>query len=106
MSDTQPEWFTAQQIAQRISPDRARRLIRQVILGGFDPSEDPHRIGVPAGQPEQIALDEHGVAAAQRLGDVPGAACGQGDVFALGHEDGGAIALETDRFTAAGVHGI
>ena len=49
MSDTQPEWFTAQQIAQRISPDRARRLIRQVILGGFDPSEDPHRIGVPAG---------------------------------------------------------
>ena len=56
MPDTQPEWFTAQQIAQRISPDRARRLIRQVILDGFDPSEDPHRIGVPAGSGHMLLM--------------------------------------------------
>ncbi|WP_144792939.1 ornithine cyclodeaminase family protein [Kocuria palustris] len=50
MSETQPEWFSTQQILERVSPDRARRLIRQAILDGFDPAADPHRITTPAGE--------------------------------------------------------
>ena len=62
------------------------------------------RVGIAAGHAEQVAFDEHGVAAAQSLGDVADAAGRQGHVFALGHHDDGAIALETDGFAAAGIH--
>jgi hypothetical protein len=61
-------------------------------------------VGVETGDAEQVAFDEHRPAAAERLGDVTDAACRQRDLFALGHEDGGAIALETDGFAASGIH--
>src|SRR5690606_29353959 len=59
-----------------------------------------------AGDAEQVALDEDGVAAAQRLGDVADAARRQGHHVALGNQDGGAIAFEADGFAAAGIHGV
>lgn len=49
MTDTSPTWFTTEQVLDRVSIDRARRLIRQAIVDGFDPATDPHRVNTPAG---------------------------------------------------------
>ncbi|HEY9494380.1 MAG TPA: ornithine cyclodeaminase family protein [Intrasporangium sp.] len=47
-----PRWIDATEIRQAVSPDRARRLVRQVLADGFDPAEDPERLSpvVPGGQ--------------------------------------------------------
>lgn len=47
---TAPAWFTADDIAAAVSPDRARRLIEAALLAGFDPATDPPRNHIPAGQ--------------------------------------------------------
>ncbi|MEX5256099.1 ornithine cyclodeaminase family protein [Kocuria arenosa] len=49
MSTDRPAWYTAEEIAARVSPDRARRLVAQVLVEGFDPATDPARISTPAG---------------------------------------------------------
>src|SRR5690606_38843591 len=62
------------------------------------------RIGILPGDPEQVAVDEHRVTATQRLGDVAGTADRKRYRVTLRDKDGGTVALETDRFTAAGIH--
>lgn len=49
MSTDRPIWYTAEEIVARVSPDRARRLVAQVLVEGFDPATDPARISTPAG---------------------------------------------------------
>lgn len=56
MNDAQPTWYTAAQIADRIPPERARRLVEQVLLDGFDPAEDPARVSTPAGAGELLLM--------------------------------------------------
>lgn len=47
-----PRWIDATEIRRAVSPDRARRLVRQVLADGFDPADDPERLSpvVPGGQ--------------------------------------------------------
>src|SRR5690606_8920684 len=59
---------------------------------------------VLAGDAEQVALDEDRETAAECLGDVAHAAGGQSDLVALGNEHCGAVALQADGFTVAGIH--
>src|SRR5690606_8520984 len=61
---------------------------------------------ITAGDAEQVALDEHREAAAERLGDVADAAGRQRDLVALRHEPGVAVAFQADGFTVAGVHAV
>ncbi len=49
MSDVEPIWWTTAQVADRVSPARARRLIREALVEGFDPAGDPARTTTPAG---------------------------------------------------------
>lgn len=49
MTDAQPTWYTAAQVAERVPADRARRLLEKALLEGFDPAADPGRISTPAG---------------------------------------------------------
>lgn len=56
MDDAQPSWYTAAQIADRIPPERARRLVEQVLLEGFDPATDPARVSTPAGAGELLLM--------------------------------------------------
>src|SRR5690606_17872309 len=76
-------------------------IVRKLQLGGGFLADG---VGILARDPEEVALHEHGVAAAQSLGDVADAAGRKGHGFALRHHDGGAVALETDGFAATGVH--
>src|SRR5690606_25925563 len=62
------------------------------------------RVAVLAGDAEQVALHEHGPAAAQGLGDVADAAGGQGHGLALRDQDGLGVALAAHRFAAACIH--
>jgi ornithine cyclodeaminase len=47
-----PRWIDAAELRRTVSPDRARRLVRQVLADGFDPADDPARLSpvVPGGQ--------------------------------------------------------
>lgn len=56
MSTDRPTWYTAEEIAARVSPDRARRLVAQVLAEGFDPAEDPARISTPAGTGQLLLM--------------------------------------------------
>ncbi|WP_284304975.1 ornithine cyclodeaminase family protein [Mobilicoccus caccae] len=38
-----PTWIGGEEVRERVSPDRARRLLEQAILDGFDPAGDPPR---------------------------------------------------------------
>ncbi len=49
MSDLEPTWYTTAQVVERVSPDRARRLVTRALVEGFDPASDPDRINTPAG---------------------------------------------------------
>lgn len=42
--------ITGEDFQREVTPDRARRLIEQALLDGFDPSDDPARAHIPAGQ--------------------------------------------------------
>lgn len=46
--DSMP-FLTAEEVRRQITPDRARRLIEQALVDGFDPAEDPARQHVSAG---------------------------------------------------------
>ncbi len=47
-----PRWIDAAHIGRALSPERARRLIREALEGDFDPAGDPARLApvVPGGQ--------------------------------------------------------
>src|SRR5690606_10552888 len=91
----------------QLLPDQLlhRRLVGAV--GQFDRRRDllADRVRVLPGDPEQVGFHEHRVAAAQRLGDVAGAAGGQGHRITLRHQDGRAVALEADGFAGSRIHG-
>ncbi|MGJ3508221.1 ornithine cyclodeaminase family protein [Enemella sp. A6] len=44
-----PDWIDADQVRARMSPDRARRLLHEALVSGFDPADDPPRTATPAG---------------------------------------------------------
>jgi ornithine cyclodeaminase len=48
----QPRWVDATAVRRALSPDRARRLLRQALVDGLDPAVDPPRqaLGTDAGQ--------------------------------------------------------
>ena len=52
----QPRWVNATAIRQAVSPDRARRLLRQELADGFDPSSDPPRLAPPAGSGQLLVM--------------------------------------------------
>ena len=43
-----PAWFSAEQVEQAVPVDRARRLVESALRSGFDPTQDPARMNVPA----------------------------------------------------------
>ncbi len=55
-ADPAPVWIGADEVAARISPDRARRLLLEALRGGFDPAADPARAVVPAGQGHLLVM--------------------------------------------------
>ncbi|GAB96248.1 ornithine cyclodeaminase [Kineosphaera limosa] len=44
-----PRWVSAEDFRQVVGPERARQLVEEALLSGFDPSVDPPRIAMPAG---------------------------------------------------------
>ena len=52
----QPRWVDATTLRRAVSPDRARRLIRQALADGLDPSADPARLAVPAGDGQLLVM--------------------------------------------------
>ncbi|NYF98155.1 ornithine cyclodeaminase family protein [Janibacter cremeus] len=42
-------WLGADEIRARVTPDRAREVVHDVLAGGFDPADDPARSNTPAG---------------------------------------------------------
>src|SRR5690606_15228906 len=90
----------------QLAPDQRLHVLVAGILGQLQRRRRllADGVGVLAGDAEQVAFHEHRIAATQALGDVADAARGQGHGLALRHHDGGAVALETDGFAAAGIH--
>lgn len=58
-------FLSAEHVRRQIDPDRARELIREALLRGFDPAEDPARSHVSAGQGHLLLMPS-------TLGDVVG----------------------------------
>lgn len=54
--DAAPPWVSGEQVRSRVSPDQARRLLREVLEAGFDPAHDPARAAVPAGPGEFLIM--------------------------------------------------
>ena len=52
----QPRWVDAATLRRSLSPDRARRLIRQELADGFDPSGDPPRLAAGVGDGELLLM--------------------------------------------------
>ena len=52
----QPRWVDATTLRHAVSADRARRLIRQALADGLDPSADPARLAVPAGDGQLLVM--------------------------------------------------
>jgi ornithine cyclodeaminase/alanine dehydrogenase-like protein (mu-crystallin family) len=52
----QPRWVDATTLRRSLSPDRARRLIRQELADGFDPSGDPPRLAAGVGDGELLVM--------------------------------------------------
>ena len=52
----QPRWVDATTVTRSLSPDRARRLIRQELADGLDPAGDPPRHAVPAGEGQLLVM--------------------------------------------------
>ncbi|MGV2852919.1 ornithine cyclodeaminase family protein [Glutamicibacter sp. AGC13] len=51
-----PVWYTSEQVAEAVSPDRARELLENALRDGFDPATDPDRTGVAAGSGEMLLM--------------------------------------------------
>jgi ornithine cyclodeaminase len=52
----QPRWVDAAGVRRSLSPDRARRLVRQALADGLDPSDDPLRQTLPAGDGQLLVM--------------------------------------------------
>ena len=52
----QPRWVDATALRRAVSADRARRLIRQALADGLDPSAEPARLAVPAGDGQLLLM--------------------------------------------------
>ncbi|MGO4597102.1 ornithine cyclodeaminase family protein [Terrabacter sp. 2RAF25] len=52
----QPRWVDAATVRRSLTPDRARRLVRQALADGLDPSADPIRQAVPAGEGQLLVM--------------------------------------------------
>ena len=52
----QPRWVDAAMLRRSLSPDRARRLIRQELADGFDPSGDPPRLAAGVGDGQLLVM--------------------------------------------------
>lgn len=63
-ASTPPVWIGADEVAARISPDHARRLLLEALRRGFDPAADPARAVVPAGQGHLLVMPSATSAAA------------------------------------------
>lgn len=59
-----PRWIDATEVAQRIDPDRGRRLLVEALRGDLDPADDPPRAAVPAGQGHLLVMPSATSAAA------------------------------------------
>ena len=64
----------------------------------FVVNREVRAVMVPAGNPEEVTFEVHREAAAERLRDIADLPSRQRDRIALRHHDGGAVALEADRF--------
>lgn len=51
-----PAWYTSEQVAEAVSPDRARELLENALRDGFDPATDPDRTGIAAGSGEMLLM--------------------------------------------------
>ncbi|NUR79639.1 MAG: ornithine cyclodeaminase family protein [Dermatophilaceae bacterium] len=51
-----PRWVDADTVRRSLTPDRARRLVRQALADGLDPSADPLRQAVPAGEGQLLVM--------------------------------------------------
>ncbi|KJK10058.1 ornithine cyclodeaminase family protein [Terrabacter sp. AAH1] len=56
----QPRWVDAATVRRSLTPDRARRLVRQALADGLDPSADPLRQAVPAGEGQLLLMPSVG----------------------------------------------
>ncbi len=56
MPKSTPEWIGADEILRRISPDAARRLLREALAGGLDPAGDPPRSGPQLGAGQLLIM--------------------------------------------------
>lgn len=56
MPKSTPEWIGAGEILRRISPDAARRLLREALVGGLDPAGDPPRSGPQLGAGQLLIM--------------------------------------------------
>ena len=54
--ESAPQWFTARQILDAVSPRRARQLLAQTLQDGFRPEEDPARDNVTAGEGHMLLM--------------------------------------------------
>jgi ornithine cyclodeaminase/alanine dehydrogenase-like protein (mu-crystallin family) len=52
----QPRWVDAATVRRSLTPDRARRLVRQALADGLDPAADPLRQSVPAGEGQLLVM--------------------------------------------------
>lgn len=52
----QPLWLDAEEVRRRVSPDRARRLLRAALEAGLDPAADPPRAAPTAGAGQLLIM--------------------------------------------------
>lgn len=54
--DAGPTWVSASDVTSRVSPDRARQLLRAALEAGFDPAADPPRATPSAGRGQLLVM--------------------------------------------------
>ena len=62
-SKAAPMWIGADELARRVSPGRARELLRAALAAGLDPSSDPPRTVVEAGRGQLLLMPSAGATA-------------------------------------------
>jgi ornithine cyclodeaminase/alanine dehydrogenase-like protein (mu-crystallin family) len=58
-----PPWIGADELARRVSPSRARELLRAALAAGLDPSADPPRTIIEAGPGHLLLMPSAGATA-------------------------------------------
>lgn len=56
LTSAAPTWYSAAQVAEVITPDKARELLEQALASDFDPAIDPNRLSSPAGTGELLLM--------------------------------------------------